>query len=108
MLQLTGCQTWRVAGPTPTAYINARNPDEILVRRTDSSSVRLLNPSVDGDTLRGFAVTGSKPAIPLADVQSISVRRTSMGRTLGLVGAVAAGVALSVLLSCTSSGTDYC
>lgn len=107
--QISGCQTWRVAGPTPADFVRDRAPDRILVRRTDGSRMILLNPSVDGDSLRGFALTGGVPSMPLETVQSISVRRVAWGKTLGLVGVVGAGIAVAALLSsCGSSSDVYC
>jgi hypothetical protein len=104
---LAGCQTWRVAGPTPTEYLSKHSPDQILVLRADSSRLILLDPSLEGDTLRGFAQTGGRPALPLSEVRSVSVRGTSWGKTLGLVGAVGAGVAVALLLG--DCGSDpYC
>jgi hypothetical protein len=108
-LHLTGCQVWHVAGPTPAAFIQDRSPDRILVHRTDGSPVELLNPSVEGDSLRGFALTGGTSTLALANVQSVSVRGVSWSRTLGLVGAVGAGIALAALLSsCSGSSDIYC
>jgi hypothetical protein len=78
-----------------------------MVLRADSSRLILLDPSLEGDTLRGFAQTGGRPALPLTEVRSVSVRRTSWGRTVGLVGAVGAGVALAIILG--NCGSDpYC
>lgn len=109
LLQLTGCQTWRVAGPTPAEFVRDRSPDRILVRRTDGSRVVLLSPSIENDSLRGFALTGGIPTMPLDAVQSISVRRVSWGKTLGLVGVVGAGIAVTALLSsCGGSSDVYC
>ncbi len=105
---LTGCHTWRVAGSTPAEYVREHSPDQILVRRTDDSKLLLLDPSVQGDSLWGFATTGGRPGIALTDVQSVSVRRTSWTRTIGLVAAVGGGVALALLLSQCSSGDAYC
>jgi ABC-type uncharacterized transport system ATPase subunit len=69
----------------------------------------LLNPSIDGDSLRGFALTGGIPTMPLEAVQNISVRRISVGKTLGLIGAVGAGITVAVLLSsCGGSSNVYC
>ena len=107
--QITGCQTWRAAGPTPAEFVRDRSPDRIQVRRTDGSRIILLNPSVDNDSLQGFALTGGVPSMPLDAVQSISVRRVSWGKTLGLVGVVGAGIAVAALLSsCGASSDVYC
>jgi hypothetical protein len=96
-----------VAGPTPAEFLAKHSPDRIMVLRADSSRLILLDPSLEGDTLRGFAQTGGRPALPLTEVRSVSVRRTSWGRTVGLVGAVGAGVALAIILG--DCGSDpYC
>lgn len=107
ILPLAACQTWQVAGPTPAEFLAQHSPDRIMVLRADSSRLILLDPSLEGDTLRGFAQTGGRPALPLTEVRSVSVRRTSWGRTVGLVGAVGAGVALAIILG--NCGSDpYC
>jgi len=107
LVPLTSCQTWQVAGPTPAEFLSTHSPGRIMVLRADSSRLILLDPSVEGDTLRGFAQTGGRPAFPLTEVRSVSVRRTSWGRTLGLVGAVGAGVGVALLLG--NCGSDpYC
>lgn len=107
LLPLTACQTWQVAGPTPAEFLSKHSPGQVMVLRADSSRLILLDPTLEGDTLRGFAQTGGRPALPLTEVRSVSVRRTSLGRTLGLVGAVGAGVAVALLLG--DCGSDpYC
>jgi hypothetical protein len=68
----------------------------------------LLDPRLEGDTIRGFAETSGRPSLLLADVQSLAVKKTSWPRTLGLVAAVGGGVALAALLSNCSDVRSYC
>jgi hypothetical protein len=107
-VHLAGCQTWRVAGPTPAEFLQHHTPDQVLVKRAGHPDLLLLDPRLIGDSLTGFAATGGKPGFPVAEVQSLSVRRISWGRTLGLVGGVAAGVALATLLSDCSDPRSFC
>jgi hypothetical protein len=107
-VHVAGCQVWRVAGPTPGAYLQQHTPDQVLLKRAGHPDVLLLDPRLAGDSLTGFAATGGKPSFALADVQSLQVRRISWGRTLGLAGAVAAGVAVAALLSDCSDPRSYC
>lgn len=97
--QLGACTVWRVAGPTPAEYLSSHSPGQVRVSRANFPDLLLIEPSVRGDSLHGFPASGGRVSFPLADVQQITVRKVSWTRSLGVVGAVAGGVALVALLS---------
>lgn len=95
VLLLPGCKTWQVqAGPTPSEFVQTEHPERIQVRRTDNTTLELYNPTVAGDSIKGFPTElAIRPVtVPLAEIKSVATRHFSIGRTFLFVGAVAGGL----------------
>jgi hypothetical protein len=93
-LLLPGCKTWRVqAGPTPAEFVQTEHPERIQVRRTDNTTLELHNPSVAGDSLKGFPTElAIRPVtVPLSEVKNVATKHFSLGRTFLMLGAVVGG-----------------
>ncbi len=76
-------------------FINEVKPRYVTI--SDGYSLtEIANPRVDGDSMLGMTITGDRPvAIPLREVERISTVRFSSGRTVALIGGVAAFGALA-------------
>jgi hypothetical protein len=108
------CTGWQTVEVSPEQLITERHPAEIRVTLTDSTQLRLEQPSMAGDTLVGYSkghtstvtVTpsgyrgGSTTAtevqvgpahrIPAADIARVETSHTDAGATIALVIGVAA------------------
>ena len=106
---LPACTSWHVGTPTPAAFVQREQPEHVRVTRVDGSQIMLVGPNVQGDTLYGKRETltaRSEPttepfSVPLADVQSVAVRRFSAGKTLLLVGGVIGGILVAWVIDCS-------
>ncbi|HEX9895873.1 MAG TPA: hypothetical protein VGA78_18220 [Gemmatimonadales bacterium] len=90
-----GCKTWRVeTGPAPAEFVQTEHPERVQVRRTDNTTLELYNPSVAGDSLKGFPTElAIRPlVIPLTEIRAVATRHFSLGRTLLMVAAVGGGL----------------
>jgi hypothetical protein len=96
-IQVLGCSSWRVQGPTPEAAIRSRQPSIVRLTRTDRTRLIVHHPTVRGDSLVG-ALSGSAPdtaaavSLPLSEVQSVAVRRFHVLKSVGLYFAVGLAV----------------
>jgi hypothetical protein len=89
-----GCTTWNEQGLTPAAVIESEHPLQLRVTRGDGTCIELLNPTVEGDSLRG-TIRGIAASIPLADVASVSLpRRNDVPAIIGISLGLAAGLAI--------------
>jgi hypothetical protein len=107
MLVLAGCTTWKTQSAPPAEVIARNNGDHVRVTRFDGSILELTKAAVSGDSLFGH-VTGAKDSlsrttIPLADVQSVAVRRISPGKTALLLAGF--GVT-AILVGAAAQGDD--
>lgn len=89
---LSACSSWHVVTPSPAQYVQDERPSSVLVTRTDRSTLVLRSPTVREDSLTGTTTTGlargdtaRTVSLPLADVQSVAVRKFSVGKTALLV-----------------------
>src|SRR5206468_13064828 len=67
---LSGCTSWRVATPSPAAFVGSGHPAEIRVEYGDGSSEILYDPAVRGDSVFGKSSESARDAnraIALAD-----------------------------------------
>jgi hypothetical protein len=94
VVALSACYRWSAPlSPTAPGILQTRGGD-LLVTPQTGPVVHLVNARITGDTLRGSAlvshligdVTYRDFAVPLAEVQSVSRREFSLGRTALLVG----------------------
>jgi hypothetical protein len=83
------CTTLR-AVDSPSAYVEARSPSEVLITRTDGQEVPLESPRVLSDTVFGFSLAGEETAIPVAEIRQLKAKQLSPFRTALFAGALAA------------------
>jgi hypothetical protein len=106
VLVLAGCTTWKTQSAAPADVIADRG-DHVRVTRSDGSTLELTKATVSGDSLSGHSSAAkdstSRVTIPLAEVQSVAVRRISAGKTVLLVG----GLGLTaILVAAAAQGED--
>ena len=92
VLGAAGCGTWG-RRPVPQPSSAEPLPRTMRVTRTDHSSLVLYDATVAGDSLVGFAGSGSaraRVAVPLADVERVDGRKVSVVRTAGTTLALVA------------------
>lgn len=97
LLSLAGCKTWEPAPTTPQSLIADAQPSSVRITSADGLRVTLKNPIFINDSIvsavappPGVFVVPPRAGIPLDDVNSLEVARFSPGRTIALVGAIAA------------------
>ena len=101
------CTSWRTQAGSPSQVLTARQPSTARVTRADGSSVIVHGPRIVGDTLSGWsgnsgAQDGGRPVqVPLSDIRSIEIRRTSAGKTILLLAGI--GVTAAVVAAAASS-----
>jgi hypothetical protein len=103
------CSSWHVGTPTPAEFIARERPPDVRVTRTDGSTVDLTAPEVRGDSVAG-RLKGRDTApysVPLSDVRSVAVRKTSTGKTLLLVGGVLVGTLLVIYIAECSGASGW-
>jgi hypothetical protein len=103
----SACTHWKVQSAFPEQVVS-RRPQRVRVTRNDSSRIVLRQPEIVGDTMYGVPRSGRadagrpRPAVALADVSEVAVRRVDAVRTtvlaLGTL-ALAAFAALNYLYS---------
>lgn len=134
-LALSGCSSWRASHPGPAAPgVPADSlqsstrilPEIVRLHLRDGAIITLLDPRVDGDSLRGINVPlpeernlfsgrpeprlGRVPrAIALKEVQQIDSRRFNAVKTLVLLAAIGglAYVALLIAYGISLQGGSY-
>ncbi len=101
LLNLTACQTWQsvsLEAISPAQLIEEDRPDRVRVTGGGVLEREVVSPSVEGDQLVG----ADGVSMPLADILRLEVHGFSAGRTVILLGGVAAGVlvvAVAVVLA---------
>ena len=99
---LGGCTSWHPANVSPRQAIEDEQPTSIQVTGTDGTQMVLSFPTVENDSivgwaqcpapsamaraageLTGCAPTGSTVRVPLNQVRSVQLRRVSVLRTVG-------------------------
>jgi hypothetical protein len=106
---LPACTSWHVGTPTPAEFVRREQPNRVRLTRVDGSQLMLVSPSVQGDSLSGKRETltrGSEPTtepftVPLADVQTVAVRKYSAGRTLLLLSGIVGVLLVAWLVDCS-------
>ena len=119
---LSSCKSWQVPPVSPEQAITEDQPSKVQITLSDSSTVEMEQPRIVGDTVRGTvkgpppkdAQQGAKYVITerdvlLADIATLRVKKTDVGKTLWRGLLVAAMVALLVskaaALSDSTGGT---
>ncbi|NIM51785.1 MAG: hypothetical protein GTO22_21470 [Gemmatimonadales bacterium] len=108
---LAACFSWKTQEVSPEQLVAEQEPSKVRVTRTDSIKVVIEEPRVSGDSLRGVCIgkeypssvqgdlflLGQQASVALADVSSIAVEETEVGKTALVVVAGLAVVGLAVL-----------
>ena len=108
-LSLSACTSWRPNEVTPQAAVeNQPPPPSLRVTLTDSSTVVINNPQLQGDTIVGLDATKTEVRVPLDSVLLTETRHgdtgKSIGAALGVGLAVFAILAVAFVISCNQSG----
>jgi hypothetical protein len=99
----SGCMHWKTQSAFPEV-VAGKHPSRVRVTRGDGSRVVLLRPEVLGDSLVGAPAgrsrSGGRPAVALADVSEVALRRVDPAATaaMGLGTLALAGVVVIGLL----------
>ena len=78
------CTRWERQELSPERVVSEMKPSRILVTRSDSARVEIVQPRVSGDSLIGSG-PGTLVSIPLSTVANVSVRKSELGGTIGLL-----------------------
>jgi hypothetical protein len=114
LLGSQGCRSWQVQDPPIAPHVE-RGPDVVRLTLVDGRRLELLRPSVRNDSIVGtpYGVPRSpggvpaaaSPAVALADIVRIEVRKTDRTRTLsGLLGGGGALLLLRLVAAPSSTG----
>ena len=94
-LSATGCMGWRVQQVSPRELLRDKSIEAVRVTRADKSRVEIWSPRLEGDSIVGHPTDRAiaRLVMPLSQVETISTRYKSVGKTLvvglGVIGAVA-------------------
>lgn len=105
-----GCTHWRTQSAFPEA-VAAKHPAKLRVTRTDGRRIVLHQPSLSGDTLYGAprkrARTGeTPPAVAMADVSALAVRKFDAVGTTALTLTATAVAAVLTFAALWSNRAD--
>lgn len=92
---LSACHSWHVASVTPEQLISADHPKVVRVH-VAGGPLNVVMPEVRDETLYG-RVAAKTVAIPLREIQAISVKRGSLGKTVLLGFGVLSGAFVGLL-----------
>lgn len=113
-LYVPACTTWEVGTPTPAEFVSNKHPDRVQVTRTDGTKFELRSPLISNDSLSGKAGGGLAQEdstrtieLPLNEVQSVAVQKTSTGETVGVIAAVSMLVGIIALASGCGDSDSY-
>lgn len=93
-LASSGCMAWRTETVAPREVVAKRGVEAVRVTRHDKSKVEIWDPVLQGDSIVGHPTERAiaRLVMPLSQVESIAVRKKSLGRTLligfGVLGAI--------------------
>jgi hypothetical protein len=103
-LTLAGCTSTRALSVTdraPEAVPALKAGDRVVVTLNTGETRRMKIENVDAQTLIGLSLDGagkgSSSQIALSDIRTIDVRKTSVGKTIGLTLGVIVGAAVLVV-----------
>ncbi len=114
---LSSCTSWQVQSVSPEQVVTEDQPSQIRVTLTDSSELEMEQPRIVGDTLRGLVkgehfrgtvkdeISLIERDVLLADIATLRVRKTSVGKSvllgLGIVAGVFAGLVAALIIVCS-------
>jgi len=107
-MYLAACSPWQVSEVAPAQFLEQEQPEEIRITQTDGTEFFLQDPQVvaDRDELTGTRDGLTGFYIPLADVESIAVHKTSADAAIGAL--LIAGLLVLVVIAvsnCEDVGT---
>lgn len=108
----SACTGWKTQSVTAARVVAERRPHQIRVTRQDGSRVVLDRPEILGDTLFGhfrdpWPKDGRpRPAVALADVRGVAIRRLSAVGTAALILTTAALTGVVALAAAWSNRAD--
>jgi hypothetical protein len=92
------------------SYLAAHHPSDVLVTDTSGRARWVHDPRLDGDTICGshyHDFTRPRVAIPVDVIRSLATPHFSLGRTLGLLGAVLGTAAAALLIITSNTHISY-
>jgi hypothetical protein len=105
-LSATGCMGWRVQQVSPRELLRDKSIEAVRVTRADKSRVEIWTPRIEGDSIVGHPTDRAiaRLVMPLSQVETISTRYRSVGKTLVVGLAVIGAVAVYALLQSLNQG----
>ena len=102
----TGCMAWRLESVPPRELLKTPGIEAVRVTRADKSKVEIYDPVLQGDSIIGHPTDRAiaRLAMPLSQVETISTRHQSIGRTLLITLGVAGAIAVYGLLQTLNQG----
>jgi hypothetical protein len=95
LLSLNACHSWQPQAIGPTTDFGATT--RVRVERNDGSSVVLIGPRIESDSLVGpWAGSWDRTAVAISDIRHAEALRTSRTRTTLAVVGVVGGVTIIV------------
>jgi hypothetical protein len=99
-----GCTTMRSLPATDAQSLTSQLEvgDEIKIMRNDDTDVTFKVSAVSDEGISGDGVF-----VAYSDIRQVQVRQSSTGKTVGLVAAIVAGLAIAIIGSNIDSGVDF-
>ena len=99
-----GCTTMRPLPATDAQSLanEIEVGDKIKISRNDYTDVTFKVSAVSDEGISGDGVF-----VAYSDIRQVQVRQSSTGKTVGLVAAIVAGLAIAIAASDISSGVDF-
>jgi len=99
-----GCTTMRPLPATDAQSLanEIEVGDKIKISRNDYTDVTFKVSAVSDEGISGDGVF-----VAYSDIRQVQVRQSSTGKTVGLVAAIVAGLAIAIIASDISSGVDF-
>ena len=106
MVHVQACSSWQLATLSPPGVIEAEQPQEIRITRTNGEQVTIQGPAVWADSIAG--TEGGDPVkVGLSDIQQVEVKRGNVARVGFLVVVAAIGVSLVMLIEGDGNDCRY-
>ena len=99
-MYLASCTSWKVQSTSPEQVVSESSSSTLRVTLTNGYQVDMQRARVTEDSLYGYVNSSSaEQGVALADISQISKKKTSVGRTVGLVVVVYAVLAVIASLA---------
>jgi hypothetical protein len=103
------CTTWRVQAKLPADVVRSNNLQQVRLELANNKEAVVYGPAIDGGNLVGWEKSNHKGpknvSYALSDIQSIELRKTSIGRTIAVGLGAGATIAVIALLATRTSST---